>query len=465
VTKTRHYAITVGAALVVGIIVAVPARLATLAADRPSLGADPSQQAAQTTDAQAQTTLSPDERQLATFVDANNADALAMLERAVNINSGSMNFEGVRQVGALFRREFDALGFKTEWIDGAAWNRAGHLVATHAGPGRKILLIGHLDTVFERDSPFQKFEKIDAGHAKGPGITDMKGGDVIMIQALKALKSIGALDRMNVTVVMTGDEESTGRPLARARDALVEAAKGAAVAIGFENGDGDPAHAVVARRGTTSWRLETTGVTGHSSQVFGADLGSGAIYEAARIVNAFREKLAGEPHLTFNPGVFLGGTSVEFDAAVSGGTAAGKTNVVPAKTVVAGDLRALTPQQFEKAMTTMRAIVKESLPKTSATITFDEGYPPLAPTAGNEQLLVMYDRASRDLGLGAVTAVSPDRAGAADVSFVAGHVPMIIDAVGMKGRDDHSPAETADLGSLPIQTKRAAVLLLRLMSR
>ena len=412
-----------------------------------------------------QTALTADERALATFVDTNNADALAMLERAVNINSGSMNFEGVRQVGALFRKEFDALGFKTEWIDGAAWNRAGHLVATHTGPGRKILLIGHLDTVFERDSPFQKLEKIDAGHAKGPGITDMKGGDVIMIHALKALKSIGALDRMNVTVVMTGDEESTGRPLARARDALVEAAKGAAVAIGFENGDGDPAHAVVARRGTTSWRLETTGVTGHSSQVFGADLGSGAIYEAARIVNAFREKLAGEPHLTFNPGVFLGGTSVDFDAAVSGGTAAGKTNVVPAKTVVAGDLRALTPQQFEKAMNTMRAIVKESLPKTTATITFDEGYPPLAPTAGNEQLLVMYDRASRDLGLGAVTAVSPDKAGAADVSFVAGHVPMIIDAVGMKGRDDHSPSETADLGSLPIQTKRAAVLLLRLMSR
>ena len=95
----------------------------------------------------------------------------------------------------------------------------------------------------------------------------------------------------------------------------------------------------------------------------------------------------------------------------------------------------------------MRAIVAQSLPKTSASISFDEGYPPLAPTAGNERLLVMYDRASRDLGFGAVTAVSPDRAGAADVSFVAGHVPMIIDAVGMKGRDDHSPSETADLGS------------------
>src|SRR5262245_36329625 len=409
-----------------------------------------------------QATLSTEERALAAFVDANNSEALALLERAVNINSGSMNFDGVRQVGALFRKEFDALGFKTEWIDGAAWNRAGHLVATHAGPSQKILLIGHLDTVFERDSPFQKFERIDADTAKGPGICDMKGGDVIMLQALKALKSAGLLDRMNVTVVMTGDEESTGRPLVKAREALVNAAKGAAVAIGFENGDGNPAHAVVARRGTTSWRLETTGVTGHSSQVFGADLGFGAIYEAARIVNAFRERLI-EPHLTFNPGVFLGGTSVDFDNAVSGGSAAGKTNVVPAKAVVTGDLRALTPQPFDKAMNTMRAIVKEWLAKTTATITFDEGYPPLAPSAGNEKLLVMYDRASRDLGLGVVEAVSPDRAGAADVSFVAGHVPMIIDAVGMKGHDDHSPMETGDLRTLPTQTKRAAVLLARLL--
>jgi glutamate carboxypeptidase len=416
---------------------------------------------------QVQTTagLTAQEKALAAFIDAHNAEAVALLERAVNINSGSMNLEGVREVGRLFSAEFDALGFKTEWIDGSAWSRAGHLVATHDGPSPKLLLIGHLDTVFERESPFQKFERIDADHARGPGVTDMKGGDVILLQALKALKSIGALDRMNITVVMTGDEESTGRPLAQAREALVNAAKGAAAAIGFENGDGDPAHAVVARRGTTSWRVEVTGVTGHSSQVFSKELGFGAVYEAARIVNAFREQLAGEPHLTFNPGAIVGGTAADFDGATARGTASGKTNVIAAKAVVTGDLRALTVEQFSKAKAAMARIVASSLAQTKAELTFDEGYPPLAPTAGNERLLVMYDKASRDLGFGAVEAVSPDRAGAADVSFVAGHVPMIIDAVGMKGRDDHSPSETADLRTLPIQTKRAAVLLLRLGAR
>ncbi len=409
-----------------------------------------------------QASLTPAERALAAYVDAHNPEALSLLERVVNINSGTQNFEGVRQVGAIFRAELDSMGFKTNWVDGAGWNRAGHLVATHAGTSQPIVLIGHLDTVFDKASPFQRLERVDADHARGPGIIDMKGGDVILLHALKALKAGGALDSLNVTVVMTGDEEDPGRPLATARQALVDAANRAAVAIGFEDGDGDPAHAVVARRGTTAWKLEVTGATGHSSQVFSAELGSGAIYEAARIVNSFRDKLAGEAHLTFNPGVFLGGTSVDFDAANSRGSAAGKTNVIAGRAVVAGDLRPLTVAQFDKAKETMRAIVAQSLPKTSATITFDEGYPPLAPTPGNERLLVMYDRASRDLGLGSVMAVSPDKAGAADVSFVAAHVPMIIDAVGLKGSDDHSPAETADLRTLPVQTKRAAVLLLRL---
>jgi len=400
--------------------------------------------------------------QLASYIDAHNAEALSLLERVVNINSGTQNFDGVRQVGAIFRAELDALGFRTEWVDGAAWKRAGHLVATHPGSSQKILLIGHLDTVFDKASPFQRMERIDADHAKGPGIIDMKGGDVIILQALKALKSIGALDTLNVTVVMTGDEEDAGRPLAVARKALVDAAKGAAVAIGFEDGDGDPAHAVVARRGSTSWKLEVTGVTGHSSQIFGPDLGAGAIYEASRILNTFRDRLSGEAHLTFSPGVIVGGTAVDFDPVASRGTAAGKTNVVAGRTIVAGDLRALTVPQFEHAKEVMTAIVKDSLPRASATITFDDAYPPLAPTAGNERLLVMYDRASRDSGFGAVTAVSPDKAGAADVSFVAADVPMIIDAVGLKGTDDHSPAETADLRTLPIQTKRAALLLARL---
>jgi glutamate carboxypeptidase len=406
--------------------------------------------------------VTPAERAIVSYVDAHNDDALALLERVVNINSGTQNFAGVRRVGDVFRAELDALGFRTEWIDGAPFQRAGHLVATHAGRGAPILLIGHLDTVFEPDSPFQTFERVDATTARGPGIIDMKGGDVIIVQALKALDAAGLLQEMPVVVVMTGDEEAAGRPTARSRAALVSAATGARAAFGFEDGDGDPAHAVVARRGATNWRLDVKGTSAHSSQIFRDDIGSGAIFEAARILTAFREKLAGEPHLTFNPGVILGGTAVDVDAVQGRGTASGKTNVIAGRATVTGDIRALTREQFTKAEAAMQQIARQSLPHTSAGITFDEGYPPLAPTVGNERLLVAYDRASRDLGLGVVTAVNPDKAGAADVSFVAGLVPMIIDAAGLKGHDDHTPGETADLATLPVQTKRAAVLIARL---
>jgi glutamate carboxypeptidase len=409
-----------------------------------------------------QGTLNSDERALAAYIDAHNQESLTLLERVVNINSGTQNFAGVREVGRVFGGELERLGFQTRWVDGAAFKRAGHLVADHPAAGPRLLLIGHLDTVFEKDSPFQKFEPVDERTARGPGIIDMKGGDVVMIGALKALQSIGVLKSMNVIVVMTGDEEDSGDPLTAARDALISAAKGADLAIGFEDGPADPRLAVTARRGTVGWHVRSHGTPAHSSQIFRDDVGYGAVYELARILNAFRERLAGETHLTFNPGVILGGTSVDFDPVQLRGSAFGKTNVVAEHAVVSGDLRALSREQFDKAKRTMTEIVAASLPHTSSTITFDDGYPPMAPTDGNARLLAMYDQASRDLGFGSVTAVTPDRAGAADVSFVAAEVKTIIDGVGLMGHDDHTVKETADLSTLPSQTKRMAVLLYRI---
>ncbi|HEX5475831.1 MAG TPA: M20/M25/M40 family metallo-hydrolase [Vicinamibacterales bacterium] len=410
----------------------------------------------------ATTRLTPDEQAIVEYVQAHNPEALALLEKVVNINSGTLNLPGVRKVGEIFRAEFDGLGFKTQWVEGAAFHRAGHLVANHPGPGPRILLIGHLDTVFAPDSPFQKFERLDADTAKGPGVIDMKGGDVIVVQAMKALRAAGLLKQLNVVVVMTGDEEESGRPLDLARKALIDAARGADVAIGFEDGPGDPRYGVTARRGDSSWALHVTGTDAHSSQIFRSDIGDGAVFETARILDGFRQQLAGEPHLTFNPGVILGGTAVTFDAAETRGTAFGKDNVIAKDAIVAGDLRTLSPEQLEHARTTMRSIVASSLPHTHATITFDDGYPPLPPTDGNARLLAMYSQASEDLGFGPVAAVSPDKAGAADVSFVAGEVKQIIDGVGLMGHDDHTPGETADLRTLPSQTERAAVLLARL---
>ncbi len=399
------------------------------------------------------------------YVDADNARALALLQRIVDINSGTMNFAGVRRVADVLRAELDSLGFTTRWVDGAPFKRSGHLVAEHPGPGAKLLLIGHLDTVFEPSSPFQRFERLDDSTARGPGVIDMKGGDVIIVAALRALKQAGVLPKMNVTIVYHGDEEDAGAPLTEARRTLLEAARGASAAIGFEDGPGDPHLAVISRRGDESWTLRTTGTPAHSSQIFQKEVGAGAVYEATRVLSEFYKQLSGERYLTFNPGLALGGTAVKLDSTAVAGSAEGKSNVVAAQMTVVGDLRTISPEQLARAKQTMQAIAAAHLPNTTAELTFDPGYPPMAPTAGNRRLLALYDRVSRDLGLWPVTAVDPSKAGAADVSFVADIVPMKIDGVGLSGRDDHTTKETADLRMLPVQTKRAALLIYRLSTK
>jgi glutamate carboxypeptidase len=405
------------------------------------------------------------EQRMIDFIDEHDAEARALLERAVNVNSGSMNFEGVREVGAIFEAEFDDLGFETRWVDGAGWGRAGHLIAERRGSGPSMVLIGHLDTVFEPESPFQSYELLDESSARGPGVVDMKGGNVIMIQAMKALRSAGVLDSVDVTVVLIGDEEKSGRPIPAARADLIEAARGAEIALGFENGDGNPRTAVISRRGWTGWVLRVWGRPAHSSQIFQEGIGAGAVFEGARILTDFYEELSGEPYLTFNPAVALGGSDVEFEADQDRGAAAGKINIIAEHAVIPGDLRTLTIEQREEAKAAMRSIVERNLPNTSAEISFEDTYPPMAPSDGNRRLLALYDQVSRELGEGPVEAVDPRNAGAADVSFTAEHVAMAIDGLGMMGTGGHTVEETADLTALRSQSKRAAVLIYRLSSR
>jgi glutamate carboxypeptidase len=402
------------------------------------------------------------ERALVKRVQAQQDSSIALLEQIVNVNSGTMNFAGVRKVADMLRPRFEALGFQVRWEDGAAFGRAGHLVAEHPGRGRHVLLIGHLDTVFEPNHPFQRFERVDAQTARGPGTSDMKGGLVVALAALTALKETKALDGMHITMVMTGDEEDSGKPLSLARASLVEAAKAADVAIGLENGADDPKTALTARRGYTGWQIDVKARSAHSSQIFTDEVGAGAIYELARILYTFYDEMHGEELLTFNPGLIAGSTQLNFDPKVLRAETFGKDNIVAPVAVATGDLRTISAEQLQRTQEKMRKIVAASLPHTSATLTFRDSYPPMPPTEGNKKLLSMYDSVSRDLGFGPVTAVDPRRAGAADISYVADHVEMAIDGIGLLGSGNHTPDEVADLRTFPIQAERLAVLLLRL---
>jgi glutamate carboxypeptidase len=397
--------------------------------------------------------LSPEEQKLVDYIDAHTSEATALLEKTVNIESPTENLAGVKRVGAVFKAEFESLGFSARWINmPVEMKRAGHLLAENKGSkGKRILLLGHLDTVLSGE----KFRR-DRDKAFGTGSSDMKAGDVVLYFALKALHETGALKDASVIVLLTGDEEDSGDPVEVSRGDMIAAAKRSDLVLSFENGGSNVA--TVARRGSSDWTLEVTARTGHSSAIF-KGMGSGAIFEAARILNQFYETLRGEEYLTFNPSVISGGTEVEVkDQSL---TSRGKTNVVPARVVVRGDLRFIREEQKEAARGKMREIVAKSLPGASAKITFADGIPAMPPSEGNLALLKTLDVVSQDLGFEKIEALDPGARGAGDIAYVTHLIPGL-DGLGATGGGAHARGEYADLDTLPRQIKRAAVLIYRL---
>ena len=415
------------------------------------------------TNAQAQ--LTKEEKKLMEYIDANMPRAIELLKESVNVNSGTLNIEGVKKVGAIYRRELEKAGMQTEWISMPdSIKRAGHLVASTTAKkpkGKKLFLIGHLDTVFEPDMPANPFTMINDSTATGQGANDMKGGDVVMIIALQALQAQGLLKDAAITAYFTGDEEHAGYPREVSRGDFIERAKKAEVALAFEGANGLRSVAT-ARRGASGWKLEVNAKTGHSSGIFTPYAGYGAIYEAARIVNSFREQLSQEKYLTFNPGLFIGGSDMQYDDAKSFGSTIGKTNIIAPSTVVIGDLRFLTEEQKNKARAVMSNIVNNNnLTGARAKITFQDGIPSMAPTEGNDRILNIISGVTVDMGLGATVAGDPGSRGAGDISYIAAYVDCI-DGLGASGKGAHAVGETINLNELPFLIKRAALTLHRL---
>ncbi|MCU0468627.1 MAG: M20/M25/M40 family metallo-hydrolase [Arcicella sp.] len=380
-----------------------------------------------------------------------------LLKTVVNINSGTLNHAGVREVGAIFRKELEDLGFKTEWIAlPDSLNRAGHLVAERKGKkGKKLFLIGHLDTVFEKAMSFTPYTYLNDSTVTGQGVNDMKGGDVVLLAALKSLKDNGLLDDTSITIYFTGDEESAGKPTSISRQDFIERAKQCDIALAFETAMGLNTVAT-ARRGSSGWRLNVKGIMGHSSTVFSQQAGYGAIYEAARILNDFREQLSTEKYLTFNPGLIVGGSEINDNK-----EAIGKDNIIAPRVMVTGDLRFLSETQKENARVKMKEIVAKNLNKTKAEITFQDGIPAMEPTPENEKVLAILNEVSKDLGFGEVKAGDPGARGAGDISYIAKYVACL-DGLGASGKGAHAPGETMNIKEFPKLIQRTAVLLYRL---
>jgi glutamate carboxypeptidase len=406
-------------------------------------------------------TLAPVDGAMVKAVDAETPAAIGLLEKLVNINSGTMNLAGVVAVKDVIAPQIEALGFKVEWMPMESLDgRAGDLVAEHVCPagkgkcGKRILLIGHMDTVFEPSSSFQRYSIVPGTNgnvATGPGVNDMKGGLVVMLTALKAMKAAGTLDNAEIRIVLSGDEERHGTPVSVSRKDMIDAAKRSDVALEFEAGGIVSGKEVqsISRRSAGSWRLETLGRTGHSSQVFSERMGDGAVYELARILDEFRKELR-EPGLTYNVGLVLGGATATMNA-----------NVVPPAALALGDIRTLDNEQTARVQAKMRAIVADHLPKTGATITFEEGYPAMAPTDGGHALVKQLNEVNAALGLPVMEEMDPMLRGAGDIAFVAPYVPGLV-GTGAMGEGAHAEGETVFLDSIPKQSKRMALLMYRL---
>lgn len=412
----------------------------------------------------AQAKLSKAEAAMAKTVSAEQERSIALLEKLVNQNSGSLNLEGVEKVGAMMRAELEPLGFTVTWKPTPETKRAGHLIAVRKGKAdtKRLLLIAHLDTVFEPDSPFQAFtRKGDKG--EGPGAGDDKGGMVVVVAALRAMKAAGTLKDANIEIHMTGDEEDAGDPIEKARADLIEAGKRSDVALDFEGlvRDGGADMGSVARRSSESWTVTATGKSAHSSGIFSQAAGDGAIYELTRIIGRFRTELP-EPNLTFNVGLIAGGQQAELDVGGIRATASGKTNIIAPIAIARGDLRTLSADQAARVKAKMAAIVADHAPLTGATLSFDPGgYPPMAPTDGNRALLAKLNGVNRDLGLAEMAPLDPLKRGAGDISFVAADVDGLA-GLGPYSTGDHAPGEAVDLPSIERQAIRAAILMSRL---
>ncbi|MEO8454606.1 MAG: M20/M25/M40 family metallo-hydrolase [Sphingomicrobium sp.] len=410
--------------------------------------------------------LKPAEQAMIQAVDAEQGRTAAMLQRWVDQNSGTMNLAGVEAARRMVEPEFQQLGFKTQWIDMKAAGRAGHLVARHAGSrrGKRLLLIAHLDTVFEPDSPFQRWVR-EGDFAHGPGAGDDKGGIAVIVAALRAMQSAGSLKKANITVFLTGDEEDAGNPLSISRRDLIAEGKKADIALDFEDlaeedGPNGPVDVgSIARRSAGSWTLTVTGRSAHSA---GVGVGNyGAIYELARIIDQFRRELP-EDKLTYNVGLIGGGQSAKLEQSRIRLEATGKTNIIAATAAARGDLRAISQDQIDRTRAKMRAIVAQPLAGAHAEISFDEdAYPPMPPTERNRGLLAQLNGVNRDMGLAEMGELDPAKRGAGDISFVAADVDGLV-GLGPASDGSHTANEKVDVPSISKQSKRAAILISRL---
>ena len=357
---------------------------------------------------------------------------LADLRVLVNLDCGTYIPSGVNRVADLMQERFAARGWSTERFphqpQGDEPRLGDVLVATRRGAhedGRRILLVGHMDTVFPEGTAAERPFRIDGSTAYGPGVSDMKGGLLGGLYAMNVLQDAGFTAFGSVTYVCNPDEE-IGSPFSG--PLILERAKNVDACFVLEgareNGD-----IVSARKGVTDFRIVIRGRAAHAGVE--PERGRSAALQAAHTIVALHDLNGKWPGVTVNVGVVQGGT---------------RPNVVAERCELQVDLRAPTRASFGEAVEALRMVATlQAVPDTEVEVTPMSGFPPMEKTDATARLVEQAKRIAGELGFEVNDAAT---GGASDANPVAGSGIPTLDGLGPIGGADHSPGEWLDLESV-----------------
>ncbi|UTF50334.1 M20 family metallopeptidase [Desulfomicrobium sp. ZS1] len=363
------------------------------------------------------------------YLEPRRREALDLLRRLVEIQSGSRNKPGLDRMAVDVAEVLGGILPEVRILPFAEHGNMVQVMTSPAARGEKgIVLVGHMDTVFPADTDFTAFRENDE-RCHGPGVYDMKGGLVVAIYALKALAHLGLLENIPVTVLCNSDEE-IGSPASRPW--IEEQAKGALAALVFEGG-GANNDVVTGRKGRLGMHLTVRGRAGHAAK---GGAKASAILELAHKIIAL-EGLNDGREITLNVGQITGGIG---------------PNTVPELATATLDARFLTPDGQQRLEQSLARIAEhESIAGTSTTLTVQSGRPAMPQSEGNRRLWAIAREQARILGY-----ELPDelRSGVSDANFIAGLGVPVLDGLGPVGDLDHSDLEFILKNSL---TSRAAL--------
>jgi glutamate carboxypeptidase len=380
----------------------------------------------------------PDTDALQRIVEARLPRYLAELETLVNIDCGSYTPDGVNEVAAFVTDALRELGASVERIShepSAGGRQLGDLVIGRLeGSGPRLLLIGHMDTVFDPGTAAERPYRVEGDRALGPGVTDMKAGLLAGLHAVAALHDTGV--RPGVTFVANPDEE-IGSPFSTPLIRRLAPEHDAALVLECARANGD---IVSARKGIADYRVELVGRAAHAGVE--PEKGRSAILEAAHQVIALHALNGRWPTVTVNAGVIRGGT---------------RPNVVPERCQLEIDLRAATADAFDAAAAEVERIAgAPTVDGVRVALTRIAGHPPMERTEPSGRLVELAVAIAAELGFALRDAAT---GGASDANTTAALGVPTLDGLGPVGGDDHSVDEWLDLGSVVPRTTLLAALI------